>query len=70
MTVPDCLEMDEIQWSDARKASEHYRTCKDLRGQRIQDLSSTVRGRWKWLKDQQVAISVDDKVIEDAAGGD
>jgi len=65
LSVPSCPEKDEINWSDARAASDHYRRCKDLRGQRIHDLAVTVRGRWEWLREQAHAVESDNKIIEE-----
>ena len=71
LTVPACPEVDEITWGDGRAASDHYRRCKDLRGQRIHDLATTVRGRWDWLRGQKQEIEQDDaeaidEAVEDA----
>ena len=67
LLVPDCPEIDEIKWGDARKASEHYRNCKDLRGQRIEDLAVTIRGRWQWMREQYKKTQSDNQTIKDAA---
>ena len=67
LAVPDCPEVDEITWGDARRASDQYRRCKDLRGQRIEDIGVTVRGRWDWLREQAVLVREDDQTVKDAA---
>ena len=63
-TPPDCPEIDEITWADARGASEHYRTCKDLRGQRIKDIGITARGRWDWMREQAEGIKEDNQKLK------
>ena len=70
LTVPECPEIDEITWGDARRASDQYRRCKDLRGQRIEDIATTVRGRWQWLRDQALAVEADNKEIEERLEGE
>lgn len=71
MAVPPCPEVDEITWGDARSASDHYRRCKDLRGQRIEDLGHTVRGRWDWLREQAKGVEKDNaEIIERAKDGE
>lgn len=67
LAVPDCPEVDEISWGDARRASDQYRRCKDLRGQRIEDIAITVRGRWKWLREQADGVRQDNIRVRDAA---
>lgn len=62
----DCPEKDEIKWSDAREASEHYRDCKDLANERIRALKITTDGRWKWLEDQAKGIKEDNEKVLDA----
>lgn len=59
----DCPEKDEIKWSDAREASEHYRDCKDLANERIRTLKITVDGRWNWLKEQAKGVQEDNKKV-------
>lgn len=66
LSVPDCPESDEITWGDARRASDAYRRCKDLRGQRIEDIGVTVRGRWDWMRSQADAVRMDNQVVRDA----
>ena len=63
LAVPPCPEIDEITWGDARQASDLYRRCKDLRGQRIKDLAATVKGRWQWLERQAEQARQDNEAI-------
>lgn len=70
LSVPVCREIDEITWGDARDASDEYRRCKDLRGQRIKDIAVTVRGRWEWLRNQQPLVDDDSDKIRAAADKD
>lgn len=68
LTVPECPEFDEITWGDARSASDHYRRCKDLRGQRIDDLRAVVVSRWEWLHNQAELIEEDNERLRREIG--
>lgn len=67
LEVPPCEEVDEIKWGDARNASDHYRRCSDLRGERLKSLISTIKGRWKWILEESEKVEEDNAAIEKEA---
>lgn len=67
LEIPPCEEVDEIKWGDARSASDHYRRCSDLRGERLRSLISTVLGRWKWIDAEAVRVEEDNVRIREEA---
>ena len=64
MEAVDCAEVDEIKWSDARRASEHYRECKNLAAQKMNSLRTTILGRWQWLRDQAALIAEEEEELK------
>ena len=63
LQVPPCADVDETTWGDAKNASDIYRRCSDLRGQRIHDLAVTITGRWEWMEKQAEKARADNESI-------